>query len=66
MTTHGRAERTVGYFVSAQKDSKSRRPRVVVLGGGFGGVGAALKLGKSDVDVVLGDKHDDHTGQPVL
>src|SRR5512133_3608238 len=66
MTTHGRAERTVGYFVSARKDSKGRRPRVVVLGGGFGGVGAAQKLGKSDVDVVLVDKHDYHTFQPLL
>src|SRR6187551_3906844 len=66
MTTDGGAERTVGYFVSARKDSKGRRPRVVVLGGGFGGVGAAQKLGKSDVDVVLVDKHNYHTFQPLL
>jgi NADH dehydrogenase len=66
MTTDGGAERTVGYFVSARKDSKGRRPRVVVLGGGFGGVGAAQNLGKSDVDVVLVDKHDYHTFQPLL
>jgi NADH dehydrogenase len=39
---------------------------VVVLGGGFGGVGAAQKLSKSDVDVVLVDKHDYHTFQPLL
>src|SRR6266516_7290693 len=66
MTTDGGAERTVGYFVSARKDSKGRRPRVVVLGGGFGGVGAAQNLGKSDVDVVLVDKHNYHTFQPLL
>src|SRR5512144_1853765 len=42
------------------------RPRVVVLGGGFGGVGAAKKLADTDVDVVLVDKHDYHTFQPLL
>ena len=42
------------------------RPRVLVLGGGFGGIGAAQKLGKSAVDVVLVDKHDYHTFQPLL
>ena len=42
------------------------RPRVLVLGGGFAGIGAAQKLHKSDVDVVLIDKHDYHTFQPLL
>jgi NADH dehydrogenase len=42
------------------------RPRVVILGGGFAGVGAAQKLKKADVDVVLVDKHDYHTFQPLL
>jgi NADH dehydrogenase len=42
------------------------RPRVLVLGGGFGGVGAAKKLKDADVDVVLVDKHDYHTFQPLL
>ena len=37
-----------------------------MLGGGFAGIGAAQKLHKSDVDVVLGDKHDYHTFQPLL
>jgi NADH dehydrogenase len=42
------------------------RPRVVVLGGGFAGLGAARALKKDDVDVVLIDKHDYHTFQPLL
>ncbi len=42
------------------------RPRVLVLGGGFAGIGAAQKLHKSDVDVVLVDKNDYHTFQPLL
>jgi NADH dehydrogenase len=42
------------------------RPRVLVLGGGFGGIGAVQKLKKSDVDLVLVDKNDYHTFQPLL
>jgi NADH:ubiquinone reductase (H+-translocating) len=52
--------------VSARSDTNGARPRVVVLGGGFGGIGAAQKLRKSDVDVVLVDKNDYHTFQPLL
>ena len=43
-----------------------RRPRVLILGGGFAGVGAAQKLKDADVEVVLVDKHDYHTFQPLL
>jgi NADH dehydrogenase len=42
------------------------KPRVLVLGGGFAGIGAARKLGKADVDVVIVDGHDYHTFQPLL
>ena len=45
---------------------RSDRPRVVVLGGGFAGLGAAQKLAKADADVVLIDRHDYHTFQPLL
>ena len=48
---------------SADEDS---RPRVLILGGGFAGLGAAQKLKHADVDVVLVDKHDYHTFQPLL
>ncbi len=41
-------------------------PRVVVLGGGFAGVGAVKKLAAADAEVVLVDKHDYHTFQPLL
>jgi NADH:quinone reductase (non-electrogenic) len=44
----------------------TRRPRVLILGGGFAGLGAARKLKDSDVDVVLVDKHNYHTFQPLL
>src|SRR6185312_12306748 len=42
------------------------RPRVLVLGGGFAGVGAAQKLEHADAEVVLVDRHDYHTFQPLL
>jgi NADH dehydrogenase len=42
------------------------RPVVVVLGGGFAGIGAARKLKDAAVDVVLVDRHNYHTFQPLL
>src|SRR5215475_1923126 len=47
-------------------DSQSTRPRVLILGGGFAGVGAAQKLKDADAEVVLVDRHDYHTFQPLL
>jgi NADH:ubiquinone reductase (H+-translocating) len=48
------------------ESASSTRPRVLVLGGGFAGVGATQNLKDSDVDVVLVDKHNYHTFQPLL
>src|SRR6476659_2897037 len=42
------------------------RPKVVILGGGFAGIGAAKKLKDAQADVVLVDRHDYHTFQPLL
>jgi NADH:ubiquinone reductase (H+-translocating) len=39
---------------------------VLILGGGFAGIGAAHKLEKADAEVVLVDRHDYHTFQPLL
>jgi NADH:ubiquinone reductase (H+-translocating) len=52
--------------VATEPDGNGRRPRVLVLGGGFAGIGAAHELKKSDVEVVVVDKHDYHTFQPLL
>jgi NADH dehydrogenase len=46
--------------------SDNTRPRVLILGGGFAGVGAAQHLEHADADVVLVDRHDYHTFQPLL
>jgi NADH dehydrogenase len=47
-------------------DTEGGRPHVLVLGGGFAGIGAARALKKAKVDVTLVDKHDYHTFQPLL
>jgi len=44
----------------------SQRPRVVVVGGGFGGLAAAKALGKAPVDVILIDRTNHHLFQPLL
>lgn len=49
-----------------REDGRDRRPRVLVLGGGFGGIGAARKLADAEADVVLVDQHNYHTFQPLL
>jgi NADH dehydrogenase len=47
-------------------DASLRQPHVVVLGGGFGGLGAAVNLRDAGVDVTLVDRNDYHTFQPLL
>jgi NADH dehydrogenase len=42
------------------------KPRVVVIGGGFGGVEVIKALRKEKVQVVLFDKYNHHTFQPLL
>ncbi|WP_412985957.1 NAD(P)/FAD-dependent oxidoreductase [Pontimicrobium sp. IMCC45349] len=45
---------------------KSKYPRVVIIGGGFAGVNLAKSLANNNVQVVLLDKHNYHTFQPLL
>ena len=44
----------------------SKKPRVVIIGGGFAGIALAKKLKNKNVQVVLVDKHNYHTFQPLL
>lgn len=42
------------------------RPRVVIIGGGFGGLNAAKALAGAEVDVVVLDRKNHHVFQPLL
>lgn len=44
----------------------SKRPHVVIVGAGFGGLGVAEQLAHVPVDVTLIDRHNYHTFQPLL
>src|SRR5881409_3336917 len=44
----------------------TRRPTVVIVGAGFGGLRAARALRKAPVDVVMLDRHNYHLFQPLL
>lgn len=46
--------------------SRTSFPRIVIIGGGFAGVALAKKLSKQEVQVVLLDKNNYHTFQPLL
>jgi NADH:ubiquinone reductase (H+-translocating) len=43
-----------------------RKPRIVIIGGGFGGVAAARTLRKSNAEVALIDRRNHHIFQPLL
>lgn len=45
---------------------QSSFPRVVIIGGGFAGLSLAKSLCRKEVQVVLIDKHNYHTFQPLL
>lgn len=45
---------------------KSNLPRIVIVGGGFAGISMAKSLANKNVQVVLLDKHNYHTFQPLL
>ncbi|SMO34945.1 NAD(P)/FAD-dependent oxidoreductase [Fodinibius sediminis] len=44
----------------------ANRKHVVIVGGGFGGISAAKKLKKTDVDITLIDRNNHHLFQPLL
>ena len=45
---------------------KTSQKRIVIIGGGFGGISLAKELKNLDLQVVLIDRHNYHTFQPLL
>lgn len=60
------AGKSTGKVFSNGAVEEKRRPRVVVLGGGFAGMNAAKALSKLPADVTLIDKSNHYTFQPLL
>jgi len=52
--------------VAAPAARTSGKPKVVIIGGGFGGMSAAKKLEKADVEVTLVDQRNYHLFAPLL
>lgn len=46
--------------------SSDTRPHVVILGGGFGGLYAAMRLKRAPVRITVVDRHNHHLFQPLL
>jgi NADH:ubiquinone reductase (H+-translocating) len=51
---------------TAAMPSNAKRPRIVIVGGGFGGIAAAKALRHCDAEVVVIDRRNHHIFQPLL
>jgi NADH dehydrogenase len=47
-------------------ERSAHRPRIVIVGAGFGGLSAAMALANSDFAVTIVDRHNYHLFQPLL
>src|SRR4028119_808252 len=47
-------------------NKSANKPNVVIIGGGFGGLRAAKLLGNKQFNVILIDRKNHHTFQPLL
>lgn len=48
------------------KKQKTQFPKIIIIGGGFGGIQLAKKLKNKEVEVLMLDRHNYHTFQPLL
>src|SRR5580693_6313317 len=51
---------------ATEPTSRRKRPRVVIVGAGFGGLALADGLKSTEVDVTLVDRQNHHLFQPLL
>lgn len=49
-----------------EKTYNSKFPKIVIIGGGFGGIQLAKHFDDEHVDIIMLDKHNYHTFQPLL
>jgi NADH dehydrogenase len=56
----------IGATAPAVATAASRRPQVVDIGAGFGGLSAALRLGRVDASLTVIDRRNYHLFQPLL
>ena len=49
-----------------QENQEKARPRVVIVGAGFGGLAAAQALARTPAEVVVLDRRNHHLFQPLL
>ena len=52
--------------INGADGQRPKTPRVIIVGGGFGGLAAAKALGKAPVEVILIDRTNHHVFQPLL
>ena len=52
--------------INGADERKAKAPRVVIVGGGFGGLAAAKALGKAPVEVILIDRTNHSVFAPLL
>ena len=53
-------------FSAPAADAERRRPQVVIVGAGFGGLTAARALKRAPVGITLVDRRNHHLFQPLL
>jgi NADH:ubiquinone reductase (H+-translocating) len=66
---HDRQAKILGNWRSSLKEltmSTQKRPRIVIIGAGFGGLSAVQSVASSTVEVLLIDRNNYHTFSPML
>jgi NADH dehydrogenase len=56
----------IGSHQAAPATATAPRPRVFIIGAGFGGLSAAKALASAPVDVTVIDRRNNHLLQPLL
>ena len=55
-----------GLVMTGTRRDKTHKPRVVIVGAGFGGLYAARELRRADILLTVVDRHNHHLFQPLL